>query len=147
MDCVALLLPFVGNQAPRHGANNWFCAGIAMESRFRFNPPFLDLSLLASSGCPTCLGAQPINEDPAPDGARDQLGIVADPAKARYWNISWLARTLHCCAACCVQRTAWTPPRKRIGQSSGSPTSAGSPKRTLRGLSKKPSAFRRIAIC
>ena len=30
---------------------------------------------------------------------------------------------------------------------SGSQTSAGSPARTLRGLSKKPSAFRRIAIC
>src|SRR5262245_22109787 len=78
----------------------------------------------------------------------EQSRIVAPPPRKRAVGTSlWLARTLHCCAACCARGTAWTQPRKRIGRSSGSPTSAESPKHTLLGLSKKPSVFRRIAIC
>src|SRR4051794_26470024 len=50
-------------------------------------------------------------------------------------------KTLRCCAACCVPRTALMPPRKRIGPSSGSPGSAVSLRPTLRDHSKKLLAF------
>jgi hypothetical protein len=81
------------------------------------------------------------------DGQANQSRIVADAAKARYWTVSMASQDPALLRRLLRAKDRMAPPRKTIGQSRGSPASAGCPKRTLRGLSKKPSAFRRIAIC